>query len=222
MDCDAPNQPTFVETKSLQEPRLVRVFICVAGRYNNGSLEQLVDSFDPNWRSLPNEVYPLHVAIYLSSLLTGLPLQEVVTHLGTQKSLVVDAIKRIEAKCNRDTSFNTEISSLSQSTYETIIGGRIALEDITNSVLRQFKMTKTNLVGSSRNREVARPRQIVMYLARMLTRRSFPEIAQHLRREDHTTVISGVKTIRRLRGFDPDLDRNIQRIMLSLNSANLG
>jgi chromosomal replication initiator protein len=69
----------------------------------------------------------------------------------------------------------------------------------------------------SNRREIARPRQIAMYLAKELTQSSLPEIGRAFGGKHHTTVLHSIHRIEELRQSDPDLNRLIQSVSDSLN-----
>ena len=71
---------------------------------------------------------------------------------------------------------------------------RYIVRDIERAVCQRFKLTPERLRGAERQRKIARPRQIAMYLARELTDASLPQIGRHFAR-DHTTVIHACKKI---------------------------
>ena len=54
------------------------------------------------------------------------------------------------------------------------------------------------MMGPKRARNVARPRQIAMYLSKQLTSRSLPEIGRRFGGRDHTTIMHGVRKIEEL------------------------
>ena len=69
------------------------------------------------------------------------------------------------------------------------------------------------MVSARRAREVARPRQIAMYLAKQLTPRSLPEIGRRFGGRDHTTVIHAVRQIEKLRASDSEIDHDVVALM---------
>ncbi len=71
---------------------------------------------------------------------------------------------------------------------------KVTIDEIQRKVSEHFKIKVSEMQSKRREREVARPRQIAMYLAKKLTTRSLPEIGRKFDR-DHTTVIHAVKTI---------------------------
>ena len=80
--------------------------------------------------------------------------------------------------------------------------GRITVNEIQRRVAHHFHISKDDLLSKRRSLEVARPRQIAMYLAKKLTPRSLPDIGRRFGGRDHTTVIHAVKRIEALRHTD--------------------
>jgi chromosomal replication initiator protein len=93
---------------------------------------------------------------------------------------------------------------------------RITIDEIQKRVADHFRIRQTEMVSARRAREVARPRQIAMYLAKQLTPRSLPEIGRRFGGRDHTTVIHAVRQIERLRGVDTDIDNDVRALMRAL------
>jgi chromosomal replication initiator protein len=72
---------------------------------------------------------------------------------------------------------------------------RIRVEDILKVVSKHYGVTRADLLSSRRTANVVRPRQIAMYLAKVLTLRSLPEIGRRFGGRDHTTVLHAVRKI---------------------------
>ena len=70
--------------------------------------------------------------------------------------------------------------------------------------------------AARRARQVARPRQVAMYLAKQLTTRSLPEIGRKFGGRDHTTVMHAVRKIDELRREDAGLAEDIELLRRSL------
>ena len=87
---------------------------------------------------------------------------------------------------------------------------RIRIEDIQRAVSRHYKVSRTELLSNRRTRAIVKPRQIAMYLAKMLTLRSLPEIGRRFGGRDHTTVLHAVKKIEGLSDTDEKLAREIE------------
>ncbi len=85
-------------------------------------------------------------------------------------------------------------------------------EAIVHAVASYFQIGRDALVGKSRRRTVARPRQIAMYLLREETSLSLPQIGEVLGGRDHTTVMHGYEKIAREIAQNPTLKRQIEEI----------
>ena len=95
---------------------------------------------------------------------------------------------------------------------------RISIDDIQTRVSEHYRIRKAEMTSARRAREVARPRQVAMYLAKQLTPRSLPEIGRKFGGRDHTTVIHAVKQIEKLRAQDAELDSDIRLLTRQLES----
>jgi chromosomal replication initiator protein len=76
-------------------------------------------------------------------------------------------------------------------------------------VCARFSITRRALLSQRRTLEVVRPRQIAMYLAKVVTLRSFPEIGRRFGGRDHTTVIHAVDKIANMMLTDRELAEEI-------------
>jgi chromosomal replication initiator protein len=79
----------------------------------------------------------------------------------------------------------------------------LTIETIQKEVAAYHNIKVSDLKSPKRHKNVARPRQIAMYLCRKLTGSSFPEIGQRFGGKDHSTVISACRKIEEL--MDRDL-----------------
>ena len=95
---------------------------------------------------------------------------------------------------------------------------KLTIDEIQRRVADHYALKINDLISPRRAREVARPRQVAMYLAKMLTPRSLPEIGRRFGGRDHTTVIHAVKRIEELRATDHELDRDINQLRRALDS----
>jgi len=95
---------------------------------------------------------------------------------------------------------------------------RISIDEIQGKVSDHYRIRKAEMTSARRAREVARPRQVAMYLSKQLTPRSLPEIGRRFGGRDHTTVIHAVKQIEKLRALDPELDSDIRLLTRQLES----
>ncbi len=80
---------------------------------------------------------------------------------------------------------------------------------IIEAVCRYFELTNAQLLSTSREKRVAYPRQIAMYLMRELAHRSLVEIGQSLGGRDHSTIHHGWRKMERALHIDPETKRDI-------------
>lgn len=90
-----------------------------------------------------------------------------------------------------------------------------SIASIKTAICRKFQLSPICLESIRHAPVEARPRQIVMYLARTLTPLSFPKIAEELRR-DHTTIMHGYRKIMSLRQTDTILDQALKELEAEL------
>ena len=93
---------------------------------------------------------------------------------------------------------------------------RVRIEDIQRIVARQYNVSRSDLLSSRRTANVVRPRQVAMYLAKILTLRSLPEIGRRFGGRDHTTVLHAVRKIEALTGNDTALAEEIEALKRQL------
>jgi chromosomal replication initiator protein len=93
---------------------------------------------------------------------------------------------------------------------------RVRIEDIQRIVARQYNVSRADLLSSRRTANVVRPRQVAMYLAKVLTLRSLPEIGRRFGGRDHTTVLHAVRKIEALSGNDTALAEEIESLKRQL------
>jgi chromosomal replication initiator protein len=93
---------------------------------------------------------------------------------------------------------------------------RVRIEDIQRVVARQYNVSRSDLLSSRRTANVVRPRQVAMYLAKVLTLRSLPEIGRRFGGRDHTTVLHAVRKIENLVGNDSALAEEIEALKRQL------
>jgi len=89
---------------------------------------------------------------------------------------------------------------------------KVTIDLIQSIVCKFFKISKNEMLSSRRSRYLVRPRQAAIYLTKILTSRSLPEIGREFSNRDHTTIIHSVKTIERLIKEDTELSGNIDHL----------
>jgi chromosomal replication initiator protein len=94
---------------------------------------------------------------------------------------------------------------------------RVRIDDILRTVSKHYGVNRNDLLGVRRNRSIVRPRQVGMYLAKILTQRSLPEIGRRFGNRDHTTVLHAIRKIEQLMQGDPSLREEVELLKKLLN-----
>ena len=89
---------------------------------------------------------------------------------------------------------------------------KVTIDLIQSTVCKFFKISKNEMLSSRRSRYLVRPRQAAIYLTKILTSKSLPEIGREFSNRDHTTIIHSVKTIEKLIKEDTELSGNIDNL----------
>ncbi len=105
---------------------------------------------------------------------------------------------------------------LAKEALKDLIGAvnrQITVENIQKTVADYFKIKVADLYSKKRTRQIARPRQVAMWLAKQLTSQSYPSIGEAFGGRDHTTVLHAVRTIESLRAKDNELNHDVHVLL---------
>lgn len=94
----------------------------------------------------------------------------------------------------------------------------VTMATIQKTVMEYFKIRMADLLGKSRRRSVARPRQIAMALTKELTNHSLPEIGDAFGSRDHTTVLHACRRIDDLRNTDVRVGEDYKNLLRLLST----
>jgi chromosomal replication initiator protein len=95
---------------------------------------------------------------------------------------------------------------------------KVTVDEIIRKVADHYNLRMSDLLSARRARQVARPRQVAMYLAKTLTSRSLPEIGRRFGGRDHTTVIHAVRKIEELRITDSQIAEDVELLRRMLEA----
>jgi chromosomal replication initiator protein len=95
---------------------------------------------------------------------------------------------------------------------------RVTIEEIQRKVAEHYNIRLTDMSSARRSRQVARPRQVAMYLAKQLTSRSLPEIGRRFGNRDHTTVMHAVSRIAELMAADTGFAEDVELLRRMLET----
>lgn len=93
----------------------------------------------------------------------------------------------------------------------------VTLDNIQKTVADFYKLRVTDLTSDKRTRNLARPRQIAMFISKELTSHSLPEIGTAYKR-DHTTVLHACRQVVKLRESDRQLDEEVATLLRILRT----
>ena len=97
---------------------------------------------------------------------------------------------------------------------------KVTIDLIQTLVCKFFKISKNEMLSARRSRYLVRPRQTAIYLTKILTPKSLPEIGREFSNRDHTTIIHSVKTIEKLKENDSDMAENINKLKNQILYSN--
>lgn len=95
---------------------------------------------------------------------------------------------------------------------------KVSIDEIQRRVAEHYNIRLAEMIGPSRMRTIARPRQIAMYLCKHMTTRSLPEIGRRFGGRDHTTIMHGVKRIEELKQKDTQIADDLELLRRSLEA----
>jgi chromosomal replication initiator protein len=95
---------------------------------------------------------------------------------------------------------------------------QVSIENIQKTVADFYKIKVADMFSKKRTRNLARPRQIAMALAKELTHLSLPEIGDAFGGRDHTTVLHACRKVAELREQEQDISRDYLVLLQTLTS----
>ena len=143
---------------------------------------------------------------------------------------VKNSIRELVGALNRIVSFSriyNKVPNLSETKIVlkdllNMSENKVTVDTIQSLVCKFFKISKNEMLSSRRSRYLVRPRQTAIYLTKLLTSKSLPEIGREFSNRDHTTVIHSIKTIENLKKNDTQLCANIDSLknQILYNNSN--
>jgi chromosomal replication initiator protein len=135
-------------------------------------------------------------------------------------SEIVTSIRELVGAINRIVSFSRiykKTPNLSEAKIVlkdllNLAENKVTIDLIQSTVCKFFKISKNEMLSSRRSRYLVRPRQTAIYLTKILTSKSLPEIGREFSNRDHTTIIHSVKTIEKLKEKDQEMTNNINNL----------
>ncbi|MEZ5558546.1 MAG: chromosomal replication initiator protein DnaA [Pseudomonadales bacterium] len=94
---------------------------------------------------------------------------------------------------------------------------QISIDNIQKLVAEYYNIKISDILSKRRNRTIARPRQMAMFLAKELTNHSLPEIGEAFGGRDHTTVLHACKRIAELKESSADVAEDYKNLSRQLS-----
>ena len=110
-----------------------------------------------------------------------------------------------------------EAAAMLENHFSHGMSRNVTIDDIQKEVVSYYKIKISDITGSSRAKEVMYPRQIAMYLCRVLLDRPYDEIGKKFGR-DHTTVMHSVKKIEKLMLSDRNVQEEVEILRKAINN----
>lgn len=128
-------------------------------------------------------------------------------HVSSNIRELEGALKRVEAYAKFHKR-NISVDTTKEALKDILIAQsrHISIENIQKTVADYYHIKMVEMLSKKRTRNLTRPRQIAMSLARELTIMSLPEIGNSFGGKDHSTVIHACKTITNLKASDTTID----------------
>ncbi len=95
---------------------------------------------------------------------------------------------------------------------------RVTIQEIQKRVAEHWNIRVSEMSSARRARNIARPRQVAMYLAKQLTSKSLPDIGRHFGDRDHTTVMHAVSRVTELISQDNAFAEDVELLRRMLES----
>ncbi len=143
--------------------------------------------------------------------------QEIIDFISSE---ITSSVRELVGAINRVVSFSRIYKKLPNLAETKVVlkdllnlyENKVTIDQIQTVVCKFFKISKNEMLSSRRSRYLVRPRQTAIYLTKILTSKSLPEIGREFSNRDHTTIIHSVKTIEKLKIKDLDMVDNINKL----------
>jgi chromosomal replication initiator protein len=138
-------------------------------------------------------------------------------HVSSNVRELEGALKRVEAFAKFHKR-NISVEATKEALKDILIAQTrlVSIDNIQKTVADYYRIKMVELLSKKRTRNLTRPRQIAMSLAREVTTMSLPEIGNSFGGKDHSTVIHACKTISNLRSLDTTIDADYKILLQTL------
>ena len=153
-------------------------------------------------------------SLYVDQLQVSIEIQDFISNE------ITGSIRELVGAINRVVSFSriyNKVPNLAETKVVlkdllNLSENKVTIDLIQTLVCKFFKISKNEMLSSRRSRYLVRPRQTAIYLSKILTSKSLPEIGREFSNRDHTTIIHSVKTIEKIKEKDEEMVDNINKL----------
>jgi len=194
--------------------KLSRIQERIKSRFSGGLVVDIQNSdFDLRYKIVKNKIEELKLLYSNDVNISDEVLKFISTEVRTSNRELVGSLNRIISfsKIYNKIPNITEIKVILKDLLN-FSENNVTIDLIQTIVCKFFKISKNEMLSARRSRYLVRPRQTAIYLSKLLTSKSLPEIGRAFSNRDHTTVIHSVKTIEKLRKEDNELNINIDNL----------
>ncbi len=192
----------------------------------SGIDDRLISRFDSGLTvAIEPPELEMRVAILMKKALAeGLPLTEdvaffVAKHLRSNVRELEGALRKILAYVRfHGKEITIEVAREALKDLLSVQNRQISVENIQKTVADFYNIKVADMYSKKRPANIARPRQIAMYIAKELTQKSLPEIGELFGGRDHTTVLHAVRKVTEERSRDSQLNHEIHVLEQSLKN----
>lgn len=96
----------------------------------------------------------------------------------------------------------------------------ITLDEITKAVCQFYKVKYEDMMSKKKAKSIAFPRQVAMYLCRVMTEQTYPHIGASFNGRDHTTVMHACKKIENIMKEDEHIRRSIEELKAQITNVD--
>lgn len=174
------------------------------------------------------DVHPMDYELRLSILLSKSKLypklgisEDVIAYLARNLTTSVRELEGALIKINAhvDISHQAVTIDLVRDLLQDMLRGasrRTTMREIQTVTADHYGLKRSDLLSRRRIQKIVRPRQVAMYICKLITTKSLPEIARAFDGRDHTTVMYAVRKIEDLRKEDAEIDADIALLLRKL------
>jgi len=138
-------------------------------------------------------------------------------------------VRRLEGALTRVASYTAlvkkpidipKVEALLEDILQEELQNQVSIEKIQKKVTEQFNLRLQDMISKRRPSNIAFPRQIAMYLSRMMTGCSLQEIGEAFGGRDHGTVIHACKTVENMMEQDNSVKQSVDYLIKQLSKSN--